>query len=78
MHILSLIYNSTLQKENKDDRLAYIPKAKFILSDTIAETIRMPALAKEFAVSYSKFRKGFRQVIGMAPFTVGPFPRYQY
>ncbi|SDC68359.1 AraC family transcriptional regulator [Niabella drilacis] len=68
LSILSLIYNSTLfGKENSDDELAYISKAKFILLDAIEETVSMPALAKQLAVSYSKFRKDFKQVTGQPP-----------
>jgi AraC-like DNA-binding protein len=68
LSILSTIYNSLLfQKENREDELAYISKAKFILLDTIAESISMPALAKQLAVSYSKFRKDFKLVSGVTP-----------
>lgn len=68
LHILSLVYNSTLfQAENRDDGHTYISKAKFILLDSIEESINMPDLAKQLAVSYSKFRKDFTEVTGMPP-----------
>ncbi|WP_346238342.1 AraC family transcriptional regulator [Niabella insulamsoli] len=68
LSILSQIYNSkTLRKDVGSKDPDYIAKAKFVLLDNLENKISMPALAKQLSVSYSKFRKDFKQAMGQPP-----------
>lgn len=68
LHILSLVHNAIAYKEESaDDSLQYISKAKFLLQEAVNREITMTHIAKQLAVSYSKFRKDFKQVTGFSP-----------
>ncbi len=68
LQILSLVYTASVyKKENISDSLQYISKAKFILQEALERDINMTQIAKQLAVSYSKFRKDFKKVTGLSP-----------
>ncbi|WP_447641388.1 MULTISPECIES: helix-turn-helix domain-containing protein [Chitinophagaceae] len=68
LQILSLVHNAFVYKEeNADDTLQYISKAKFLLQDALDREINMTQIAQKLTVSYSKFRKDFKQVTGVSP-----------
>ncbi len=68
LQILSLVYNAVVYKEeNADDALQYISKAKFLLQEALDRDINMTQIAKLLTVSYSKFRKDFKQATGLSP-----------
>ncbi|SEM32362.1 AraC-type DNA-binding protein [bacterium A37T11] len=68
LQLLSLVYLASTYKNNtNDDHLHYISKARFLLQESIDRDIKMTFIADKLAVSYSKFRKDFKQVTGITP-----------
>ncbi|MBO9619911.1 MAG: helix-turn-helix domain-containing protein [Niabella sp.] len=68
LQIISLVYAASIYKtENINDALQYISKAKFLLQEALESDVCMTAIAKQLTVSYSKFRKDFKQVTGLSP-----------
>lgn len=68
LQIISQVYTASVyKKENINDALQYISKAKFLLQEALESDVSMTAIAKQLMVSYSKFRKDFKQVTGMSP-----------
>ena len=50
-----------------DDRGAMIEAARHLLSGDLARQLDLPALARGFNLSYERFRKIFRERVGLAP-----------
>lgn len=68
LEILSLVHTAAVYEgEDLNGNLQYIAKAKFILQDALDRVVDIPALSREFAVSYSKFRKDFKKVTALSP-----------
>ncbi|GAA4804679.1 AraC family transcriptional regulator [Olivibacter ginsenosidimutans] len=68
LQLLSLVYRASIPKaDTGEDDHTYISKAKFLLEEAIDADIKMTQIADKLAVSYSKFRKDFKQVTGMPP-----------
>lgn len=67
LQLLSLVYRASIPKEEGQEDLQYISKAKFLLQEALDADVKMTQLADKLAVSYSKFRKDFKQVTGMPP-----------
>lgn len=68
LQILALVYNAVVyREENADNALQYISKAKFLLQEALDRDINMTQIAQKLTVSYSKFRKDFKEVTGLSP-----------
>ncbi len=68
MQILGLINNVALHRDYNNDPVGkLIAKAKFIIQESFENTIDMQQLAKELSMSYSSFRKAFKQITGESP-----------
>lgn len=63
-------YINTLSKSNQFDNNPIeksITKAKFLLQESLSDTVDMPKIAREIPMSYSAFRKNFKAVTGLSP-----------
>jgi AraC-like DNA-binding protein len=62
------IINSLILNDNQGDEAARtIAKAKFLMNNSISEVTSMESIVGELGISYSKFRKLFKEVTGEAP-----------
>ena len=68
LEILGLVHAlSTHTEENKDVDEQSVEKAKFYLRENLENPLDMKLLLKEMPMSYSKFRKMFKQATGESP-----------
>ncbi|MFD0793116.1 helix-turn-helix domain-containing protein [Mucilaginibacter litoreus] len=68
MQILGLVNNTAMHHELADDPVGrLITKAKFIMQEYLDGPMDMEAVAKEVAMSYSMFRKAFKNLTGVSP-----------
>ncbi len=68
LQILGLVHALSHQKEHSSDAdLQVVEKAKFYLREHLEEPLNMQQLVKELTVSYSKFRKMFKEATGQSP-----------
>jgi AraC-like DNA-binding protein len=68
LQILGQIVALTAHKDQDTDEDEHaIAKAKFYLKEHLEESLDMKKLVKELAISYSKFRKLFKQMTGQSP-----------
>ncbi len=66
--LLSLTLADTAAGKNEDrEKSEMIKKAKRILIDNLSQPIDLPDLAAELGVSYSLFRKTFKDITGFTP-----------
>jgi AraC-like DNA-binding protein len=68
LQILGLVHAlSTNKGLNYDEDRQAVEKAKFFLRENLENSPDMPMLLKELPMSYSKFRKLFKEVTGESP-----------
>jgi AraC-like DNA-binding protein len=68
LQILGLIHGiSTSEEQITDPTHKLISKAQFILQNSLEDPVQMELLAKDLAMSYSKFRKAFKEITGESP-----------
>ncbi len=68
LQILGLVHALSTNKElNHDEDEQAIEKAKFFLRENLESTPDMAKLLKELPMSYSKFRKLFKELTGESP-----------
>ncbi len=68
LQLLSLTYYaSAFGIEADAENSLYISKAKFIMQESIESELNLQQLAERLMVSYSKFRKDFKNVTGLSP-----------
>lgn len=67
LQILGLI-NAISQHEQHEDPLEkLVAKAKFLMQSSLEEPVRIEAMVNDFPISYSKFRKSFKDITGQSP-----------
>ena len=68
-HMLGIMFmtgsRNALRKD--DEALSMVDMSKNIMNDFIEEDIRMPEIADRLNISYTKFRRLFRQYTGQSP-----------
>lgn len=68
LQILGLVNAVSLHQEYDNDPLGkLIQKAKFLLQESLEETVDMEKLAREIPMGYSSFRKVFKRITGESP-----------
>ena len=68
LEILGLVHALCSHKELKEDANAqYVEKAKFFLRENLEGPLDMKLLIRELPMSYSKFRKMFKEATGDSP-----------
>jgi AraC-like DNA-binding protein len=68
LEILALVHALSTNKEfNSDEDEQAVEKAKFFLRENLESSLDMKKLIKELPMSYSKFRKLFKEVTGESP-----------
>lgn len=68
LEMLAALYNFSTNKYQSQNRdLQLIHKAKFMLRESLERTIDIPQMVKELPMSYSKFRKLFKEQTGTSP-----------
>lgn len=68
LEILGLIHGvSNAEDQIADPTHKLITKAQFYLQESLESPVQMEMLAKELAISYSKFRKAFKELTGESP-----------
>lgn len=67
MHMIGLILSEYQNKKLNDKYLQIIENAKIIMNENIFSCIQINELADRFNISYSSFRKIFKEYTGFAP-----------
>jgi AraC-like DNA-binding protein len=68
LQILALVHALSTNRElNSDEDEQAVEKAKFYLRENLESSLDMKELVKELPMSYSKFRKLFKEVTGESP-----------
>jgi len=68
MQILGLLGNQLRHSERALDPVGkLISKAKFLIQESIENSLDMEQLAKELPMGYSSFRKAFKKITGQSP-----------
>src|SRR5690606_489179 len=68
MAILGLLNRVNLTANPDDDpESVWVSQAAFMLQNKLSENINIEALVEEFPISYSKFRKSFKRLMGKSP-----------
>lgn len=67
LQILGLINAISQQEEHGGPVEKLISKAKFVMQSSLEERISIESLVNDFPISYSKFRKSFKDVTGQSP-----------
>jgi len=68
MHILGLMYYWDKTREfNDEDLVNKIKKAKVIMRESIYKTINLEEISKTLGISYSGFRRAFKDYTGSSP-----------
>ncbi|WP_262250033.1 AraC family transcriptional regulator [Parapedobacter soli] len=68
LSILGLLNRINLTSSPKDDsESVWVSQAAFILQNRLSENINIEALVQKFPISYSKFRKSFKRLMGKSP-----------
>lgn len=68
LQILGLINAINQQGEHDQDPLGkLISNAKFLMQASLEDPVNIEALVSEFPISYSKFRKSFKDLTGQSP-----------
>ena len=68
-HLLGLMFmTGTINRRSQDGDIArLIDMAKNIMGDSLEEDISMPGIAERLNISYTKFRRLFKQYTGQSP-----------
>jgi AraC-like DNA-binding protein len=68
LQILGLIHAISMHDLHNDDPIRkHITKAEFLLQEYLESSVNMEELVKELPMSYSKFRKSFKNITGQSP-----------
>ncbi|MHC8950261.1 helix-turn-helix domain-containing protein [Sphingobacterium hungaricum] len=68
LQIIAVLNRVKLMEEIKDDpESLWVSKVIFLLQHQLDRNLNIEELAAEFPISYSKFRKVFKSLIGVAP-----------
>lgn len=66
--ILGILNRVNLTAYSADDpESVWVSQAAFMLQNRLSENINIEALVQEFPISYSKFRKAFKRLMGKSP-----------
>jgi AraC-like DNA-binding protein/mannose-6-phosphate isomerase-like protein (cupin superfamily) len=68
LQILGMINAINQQEEHDQNPLGkLVSKAKFLMQASLEDPVNIEALVSEFPISYSKFRKSFKELTGQSP-----------
>ncbi|MCO5236835.1 MAG: AraC family transcriptional regulator [Chitinophagaceae bacterium] len=68
LEMLAMLYNiSTHKHQSQNKDLQLIHKAKFLLRESLEQSIDIPKMVRELPMGYSKFRKLFKEETGISP-----------
>src|SRR5690606_41796722 len=68
LSILGLLNRVNLTASPEDDpESVWVAQAAFMLQNSLSENINIETLVRDFPLSYSKFRKAFKRLVGKSP-----------